>query len=85
MPKAWEEGRDLGSWSPRFSRHLNDSEIGEVETLFFKLQHLVVRREVEDILSWSESKNDKFSIRSLYCSYSGASIDSFPCSIIWRS
>ena len=22
--EAWEEGGDLSSWSPRFSRHLND-------------------------------------------------------------
>ena len=47
----WEESGDLGSRSPRFSRHLNDWEMGKVENLFHKLQSLDVRREVEDILS----------------------------------
>ena len=28
---AWEEGGELGCWSPRFSRRLNDWEMGEVE------------------------------------------------------
>ncbi|RVW43704.1 hypothetical protein CK203_080516 [Vitis vinifera] len=31
---AWEESGELGCWSPRFSRHLNDWEMGEVEALF---------------------------------------------------
>ena len=37
-----------------FSRHFNDWELEEVEGLFRKLHHLVVRREVEDVLSWKE-------------------------------
>ena len=37
VSEAWEEGGDLGSWSPCFSRHLNDWEMGEVEILFCKL------------------------------------------------
>ena len=51
VSEAWEEGEDLGSWSPCFSRHLNDWELGEEEALFRKLQLLVVRKEVEDVMS----------------------------------
>ena len=51
VSEAWEEGEDLGSWSPCFSRHLNDWELGEEEALFRKLQLLVVRKEVEDLMS----------------------------------
>ena len=28
---AWEEGRELGSWNPLFSRHFNDWEMGKVD------------------------------------------------------
>ena len=38
VSKAWEEGGKMGCWSPRFSRYLNDWEMGEVESLFQKLQ-----------------------------------------------
>ena len=82
MLDAWEEGRELGSWSPRFSRHFNDWEMEEIEGLFPKLQPLVVRRDVEDVLSWKKSRNDIVSIRSLYCSFTRASSDPFPWSII---
>ena len=81
---AWEEGGELGYWSPRFSRHLNDREMGEVESLFWKLHSLAVRRDV-DTLSWRESGNDCFSVSSLYRSYTRASSDPFPWCIIWRS
>ena len=35
---AWKEGGELGCWSLCFLRHLNDWEMGEVESLFQKLQ-----------------------------------------------
>ena len=40
-----------------------------MEALFWKLQPLVMRRVVEDVLSWKESRNDIFSIRSLLVSF----------------
>ena len=57
---AWEESGELGCWSPRFSRHLNDWEMGEVESLYWKLHSLAVRRDVEDALSWRESRTGCF-------------------------
>ena len=56
-----------------------------MESLFSKLQPLAVRRGVEDILSWRENKNRKFSVSSLYCSYTRVSRDPFPWDMIWRS
>ena len=53
--------------------------------MFYRLQSLIVGREAEDIFSWRESKNDKFSVRSLYYSYARASEDLFPFSIRWWS
>ena len=50
----------MGCWSPRFSRHLHDWGMGEVESLLWKLQPLAVRRDAEDILSWQESRNGFF-------------------------
>ncbi|RVW93221.1 hypothetical protein CK203_022361 [Vitis vinifera] len=58
--QAWEEGGEMGCWSPRFSRHLHDWGMGEVESLLWKLQPLAVRRDAEDILSWQESRNGFF-------------------------
>ena len=85
MFDAWEEGREVGRWNPLFSRHFNDWEMKEVEGLFWKLHHLVLNRDVEDVLSSKNSKNGSFSIRSLYGSFSRASSDPFPWSMIWRS
>ena len=57
----------------------------EAKGWFRKLHPLVLNRDVEDVLSWKNSKNDSFSIRSLYRSFTRASSDPFPWSIIWRS
>ena len=82
---AWEESGEVGIWNPLFSRHFNDWEMEEVEGLLRKLHPLVLNRDVEDVLSWMYSKNDSFSVRSLYRSLTKASNDPFPWSIIWRS
>ena len=82
---AWKESREVDSWNPLFSRHFNDWELEEEEGLFQKLHLLVLNRDVEDVLSWKNSKNYYFSVRSLYRSFTRASSDLFPWTIIWRS
>ena len=67
----------MGSWNPLFSRHFNDWEMKEEEGLFWKLHPLVLNRDVEDVLSWKNSKNDSFSVRSLYRSFTRASSEPF--------
>ncbi|RVW53603.1 WD repeat-containing protein WDS-like [Vitis vinifera] len=79
-----DEGNQ-GSRGPHFSRHFNDWELGDVETLFQKLHPLVVKRDVEDTPSWNDSKNENFSVRSLYCSFSKGPRDPFMFSIMWKS
>ena len=85
MSNAWEGNGESGSWNPHFSRHFNDWELEEVEGLFWKPHPLVVGRKVKDVLSWKESRDDIFSVRSLYCSFMRASSHPFPWGIIWRS
>ena len=58
MSNAWEGSGKSGCWNPHFSRH--SWELEEVEGLFRKLHPLVVRREVEDALSWKESRDRIF-------------------------
>ena len=85
VAEAWEEVREGGSWNPCFSRHFNDWELVEVETLFRKLCSLVVKREVKDKLSWNENKSSEFSVRSLYGSFPRGPREPFPASIVWRT
>ncbi|RVX22614.1 hypothetical protein CK203_012542 [Vitis vinifera] len=76
---------ESGCWNPPFSRHFNDWELKEVEGLFQNLNPLMVRREVEDVLSFKESKDGIFSVRSLYNSFTRAFSDPFPWGLIRRS
>ncbi|RVW32508.1 Calcium-dependent protein kinase 16 [Vitis vinifera] len=57
------ETEGSGELESSLLRHFNDWELEEVEGLFWKLQPLVVRREVEDVLSWKESRDGIFSVR----------------------
>ena len=45
VAEAWEEDEVGGSWGLRFNRHLNDWEVGEVESLLSKLHPLTIRCE----------------------------------------
>ena len=51
--------------------------VEKAKGLFRKLHPLVVTREVEDALSWKETRDGIFSIRSLYCSFTRAYSDIF--------
>ena len=75
----------MGSWNPHFSRHFNDWELEEVEGLFRKLHPLVMRREVEDVLSLKERGDGISLLDPLYRSCMRASSDLFPWGIMWRS
>ena len=58
------------SWGPRLNRHLNDWEVGEVESFLGKLFPMTIRRGVDDLLRWKENKNGTFSVKSFYSSLS---------------
>ena len=78
VSNSWEGSGELGCWNPHFLMHFNDWELEKVEGLFLKRHPLVVRRKVGDVLSWKESRDGIFSIRSLYHSFMRASSDPFP-------
>ena len=81
--EAWEEDGIGGSWELRFNKHLNDWEVGEVESLLSKLHPLTIRRGVDDLLWWRENKNRTFSVKSLYDSFSRGIRPPFPARVIW--
>ena len=83
VAEAWEENEVGGSWGLRFTRHLNDWEVGEVESLLSKLHPLTIRRGVNDSLRWKENKNGTFSVKSFYSSFSRDIKPPFPTRTIW--
>ncbi|RVW82108.1 Transposon TX1 uncharacterized 149 kDa protein [Vitis vinifera] len=85
VAEAWEEDGAGGSWGPRFNRHLNDWEVGEVENLLSKLHPLAIRRGVDDSLRWKANKNGTFSVKCFYSSLSMGINHPFPASTIWTS
>ncbi|RVW90819.1 putative ribonuclease H protein [Vitis vinifera] len=83
VAEAWEEDGVGGSWAPRFNRHLNDWEVGEVESLLGKLLPMTIRRGVNDSLRWKENKNGTFSVKSFYSSLSKGIKIPFSARTIW--
>ena len=51
-------------WSPSFSRHFNNWEVDYVERFLLSLRR--VCRDEEDMALWTETKSDKFTVKSLY-------------------
>ena len=67
----------------RFNRHLNDWEVGKVESLLSKLHPLTIRRGVDDLLWWRENENGTFSVKSFYDSFSRSTRPPFQARVIW--
>ena len=83
VAEAWKEDGVGGSRGPRFNRHLNDWEVGEVESLLGKLLPMTIRRGVDDELRWKENKNGTFSVKSFYSSLSRGIKNPFLARTIW--
>ena len=83
VAEAWEEDGVGDSWGLRFNRHLNDWEVGEVESLLNKLHPLTIRRDVDDLFRWKKNKNGTFSVKSFYSSLSRGIRLPFPARTIW--
>ena len=81
--EAWKEDGVGGSWGLRFNRHLNDWEMGEVESLLSELHPLTIRRGVDDLLWWRDNKNGTFLVKSFYNSFSRGIRTPFSARIIW--
>ena len=57
----------------------------KMEGFLRKLHHLVLNRDVEDVLNWKNNKKGSFFVRSHYHFLIKAFSYPFPWSIIWRS
>ena len=58
--------REEGGWNPRFSRSFNDWEVEAVERFLLTLQGKRLVFDLEDRVLWKETKNENFSVKSLY-------------------
>ncbi|RVW35196.1 hypothetical protein CK203_099986 [Vitis vinifera] len=74
-----------GGWSPSFSRPLNDWEVGSVERFLPCLDEMRVHKDDEDKVLWTETKNGKYTLKSLYMVLESGSSISFPWSNIWKA
>ena len=69
-----------GGWSPRFSRPFND---WEVERLLVTIQGRRLNFNFEYRVLWKETKDEIFSVKSLYSALDSRSAVQFPKGIIW--
>ena len=74
-----------GGWSPSFSRPLNDWEVGSAERFLPCLDEMRVHKDDEDKVLWTETKNGKYTLKSLYMVLESGSSISFPWSNIWKA
>ena len=74
-----------GTWTPTFNKSFNDWEMEEVGRLLCCLDGKMVRVDEEDRVRWMDSKDEVFSVKSLYRALQPVSLASFPLKIIWNS
>ena len=65
MAEVWDPFSEEGRWNPRFLRPFNDWEVDLVDQFLSTIQRKRVFMDLEDKLLWKETKNGKFSIKSL--------------------
>ncbi|RVW58324.1 Regulator of telomere elongation helicase 1 [Vitis vinifera] len=80
---CWDSLGEVGGWISRFSRSFNDWEVEAVERLLSTLQGKRLIAGVEDRVVWKVSKNEIFSVKSLYNSLDHSYAGPFPWNIIW--
>ena len=71
-------------WNPCFSRVFNDWEVKEAERFLERLHGKRVLEDVDDMVSWTETKSGKFSVKSLYFALEAGCPSLFPSSCIWN-
>ncbi|RVW35300.1 putative ribonuclease H protein [Vitis vinifera] len=74
-----------GGWNPCFVRAFNDWEVEEASSFMERLHHSRVIEDVEDRVSWTETKSGKFSVKSLYLAIEAGGSARFPSSLIWNA
>ena len=76
----WVPMGEEGGWTLHFLRPFND---WEVERFLSSIQGKRLDVDVEDRMVWKETKNEIFTVKSLYKSLDHSCAVSFPCNIIW--
>ena len=71
-----------GVWNPCFLITFNDWEVEEAERFLERLHGKRVIEDVEDMVSWTETKSGKFSVKSLYVALDAGGSSLFPSSYI---
>ncbi|RVW69295.1 hypothetical protein CK203_061342 [Vitis vinifera] len=79
----WDPMGEEGGWTPLFLRSFNDWEVEEVKRLHSSIQGKRLDADGEDRMLWKGTKNDIFTIKSLYKSLAHSCAVSFPGNIIW--
>ncbi|RVX12474.1 hypothetical protein CK203_011493 [Vitis vinifera] len=79
----WDPMGEKGGWTPHFLRPFNDWEVEEVERFLSSIQGKRLDADVEDRMLWKETKNEIFTVKSLYKSLVHSCSVSFPSNIIW--
>ena len=79
----WDPMGEEGGWTPLFLRPFNDWEVEEVERLLSSIQDKRLDADGEDRMLWKGTKNEIFTVKSLYKSLDHSCAVSFPGKIIW--
>ncbi|RVW56027.1 putative ribonuclease H protein [Vitis vinifera] len=79
----WDPMGEVGGWTPLFLRPFNDWEVEEVERLLSSIQGKRLDADGEDRMLWRGTKNEIFTVKSLYKSLDHSCAVSFPGNIIW--
>ncbi|RVW56296.1 Argininosuccinate lyase, chloroplastic [Vitis vinifera] len=79
----WDSIGEEGGWTPRFLRPFNDWEVEKVERFLSSIQGKRLNADVEDRMVWKETKNEIFTVKSLYNSLVYSCAVPFPWNIIW--
>ena len=80
----WDWDSGVGGWNPIFLRSFNDWEMEEVDRLLQVLYSKQIRPLMEDKILFKDSKNDAFSVKSMYKVLDCSLQVDFPFRSIWN-
>ena len=66
MREYWNDVSGEGGWNPVFTRHFNEWEVDEVESLLCKFGRYTLEKEAIDRVRWKLSNTRVFTIKSMY-------------------
>ena len=84
MADLWDWDSGDGGWNPIFLRSFNDWEMEDVDRLLQVLYRKQIRPLMEDKILFKGSKNDAFSVQSMYRVLDCSPQVAFPFRTIWN-